>query len=211
MEDVLLVTILNSNIDELKYQCLSNKQALGYCQSNDFWINKFKHDKLPLFTTHNTINQWIDEYKLMQKYKYQAQDILMINKIESERLIDTLNVIVIAFTISTYPLIKNYFDVDDYQDNHIYGIMILNHIDHYEMIYHFIDIDTDEVTGIKKSTNYNEILNLIISVLYIDPNAEILDALSYPFIITTDTINWEDDAQRIGYKRLGIRDTLVYI
>ena len=208
MEDALLATMLTSNIDDIKNQCLSNRSALQYCNQPHFWKEKFKHDNLPLLSLPKNINDWIKEYKLMQQYKYDAQDILMINKIESERTIDKLNIIIVAINDPTYHLAQQLFNLDIYDEDYTYNIVINNKISHYEMIFNSLDEDNE----IKKPTNYNEILNLLISVMYLDPHPEILDQNSDYFNLPEQFISLRlPDEQRIAYKRLGIRETLKYL
>lgn len=211
MEDALLATMLNSNIDDIKDQCLSNKSALQYCRGPHFWKEKFKHDNLPLLSLPKNINDWIKEYKLMQKYKYDAQDILMINKIESERTIDKLNIITVAIRKPAYRLAQQLFNLDIYSEDYFYDILIDNKITHYEMIFESFDKDDNRVE-IKKPTNYNEILTLLTSVMYLDPYPEILDQNSDYFMLDEQYVAFRlPDEQRIAYKRLGIRETLKYL
>lgn len=209
MEDIFLVTMLNSTIDEVKTQCLSNKAAFNHCSHKDFWIEKFNHDNLPLFNHPSSIGEWIKLYKLMQKYKYDVQDLLLINKIESERVIDPLNQIKLPISNSIYHLFKDIYK-DDFDINSFYDI-IINQRDN-EVSYTRIELDTGELFEVKQSMHYNKILILIISILYLDPHIEILDQMSNLFMIGEDNISgWDIDSQRIAYKRLGIISAINYI
>ncbi len=211
MEDVFLVTMLNSNIDEVKTQCLTNKTAFNHCSHKDFWVEKFKHDRLPLLSSPSNINEWIKQYKLIQSFKYKAQEILMINKIESEREIDQLNTIMLNLNENTYYLAKLLFDVEDYELDYAYDIIIKNNINNYEIFYNRIFYDDNILYQLKKSINYNEILTLLISVMYLDPHVEILDQNSDFWDVSDYHMFFRSpDEQRIGYKRRGIRETLKY-
>ncbi len=214
MEDVFLVTMLNANIDDIKTQCLSNKTAYNHCSHNDFWIQKFNHDHLPLINENNlSINEWIKLYKLMQKYKYKAQDILLIHKIESERVIDPLYIIKLAINDNVFHLFKEMYKDKIPHFDHIYDIDISINKSLYDVSYNQIELETGELVQIKQSMSYNQVLNLIISVLYVEPNSEILDQMSNYFMIDeNDNIDrWDNDSKRIAYKRMGIRNAIQYI
>ncbi len=217
MEDIFISTMLNSNIDELKEQCLTNKQSNQACQKSYFWLNKFKHDHLPFYgSIPTTINGWINRYKEILKLKYKAQDILMINQIESERRIPGLNIININIKKEKYDLTEIFDSIDEgldevYNDNFMYSIIIDNNLNgHYIKIYSKINLETGENTEIFSDIEYNEILRLMIYIMYNDPYYEILDNQSNYFFDTEDRImNYQSTQDMInGFKRLGIIETL---
>lgn len=226
MEDIFITTMLNSNIEEIKEQCFANRQIHRYCQGSYFWIEKFNHDRLPLLgELPKNINGWINRYNEILKLKHDAQDILMINQIESERSNNPLKIIMIPITQNKYHLVKEFFkkDLDNYDEefykeldddfnvNYMYDISIVNSLDGiYEKIYTKINFESAEAIYINQGTDYNEILYLLISTMFKDPYYEILDQNSHQFFDKEENImNYGDTIDLInGYKRIGIRESL---
>ncbi|HSW76974.1 MAG TPA: hypothetical protein VLG50_08000 [Candidatus Saccharimonadales bacterium] len=79
IEDVDVRILLDLDIQSLSNQCFVNKYANRFCSKQQFWINKYNHDQLPIFKPYpTTIKQWIDDYKLT----LEASNILLVNEIE---------------------------------------------------------------------------------------------------------------------------------
>lgn len=55
--------LLNSNIENISAVCSINKSNRNICLSNYFWEEKFRHDDIPLMKMHDSIPNWILEYK----------------------------------------------------------------------------------------------------------------------------------------------------
>ncbi|HSW76973.1 MAG TPA: hypothetical protein VLG50_07995 [Candidatus Saccharimonadales bacterium] len=100
IQDVDVRILLDLDIQSLSNQCFTSKFAHQFCSQQQFWINKYNHDQLPLFTPYpNTIKQWIDDYKLT----LEASNILLVNEIEltKEDPIDDLIGVISVYKLET--------------------------------------------------------------------------------------------------------------
>ena len=79
--DIIFNVLLNADIDNILPLCLTNHDNNKICEDVYFWINKFKHDKLPIMVELYpiTIYQWVIEYKHVETCYGTVKNILIIN------------------------------------------------------------------------------------------------------------------------------------
>lgn len=211
MQDTIVNAMLSSNIDELKNYCLTNKLAYINCKSTEFWLEKFENDNLPYVgETPTSINAWIERYKTIKNLKHTAQDIIMINKIETKRN-EALNLIRIVIRENTYDLIKDVMD-EDYNNEFIYDITITKKLNGYKTEYVKINIEDGDMETVDDTLSYNDVVYLMVYVMYYDKDYEILDEQSNPFLMTdTDMAviaQYSEEDRKNAYKRIGIIEAL---
>ena len=104
-EDMIYQIMLNSDVTTLARLCTLNKRNSQICQDIRFWINKFYNDELPFpnfelntfndfkeeYEGDNDIVVWLTIYEDMIKSKKEAADILLVNKIEKNRIHNKTN------------------------------------------------------------------------------------------------------------------------
>lgn len=69
-EDVLYTILLNADIDEINNLCYI-KPFNKLC-SEQFWINLFQNDHLPIIEHQHTIPDWVKEYKKIYSIIYKV-------------------------------------------------------------------------------------------------------------------------------------------
>jgi hypothetical protein len=84
--DPFFEILKNTTIKSLRQFSMTNKKINEICHDRYFWIEKFKHDNLPLFSEPNDYNGWIKEYNKMYDMRKTANKILIINNIERKRV-----------------------------------------------------------------------------------------------------------------------------
>ncbi|HSW76944.1 MAG TPA: hypothetical protein VLG50_07850 [Candidatus Saccharimonadales bacterium] len=60
--DMLFETLILSDINTIVNTCTSNKELMLLCDDT-FWINKFKHDNLPITRQPKNFNGWVKLYR----------------------------------------------------------------------------------------------------------------------------------------------------
>ena len=63
-EDILMIILLESKLEEIQSLCAIKK--FTYLCNNQFWIEIFKRDDIPIFNKLTTIAEWIHEYKKLK-------------------------------------------------------------------------------------------------------------------------------------------------
>jgi hypothetical protein len=71
-EDVMLQTLLYSDIDTVVNTCTTNKNKMKLCNTQ-FWIEKFKRDNLPIYKQVNDFPNWVKQYKMIKEAKHNAE------------------------------------------------------------------------------------------------------------------------------------------
>lgn len=81
--DIRFKILCHLHINDIKNICFTDKLSLDICSDKNFWINKFKNDKMLLLNTNNlTINDWISTYDKIYEAQENARKIMIINTIE---------------------------------------------------------------------------------------------------------------------------------
>lgn len=75
----------NTTIKSLQQFSMIDKKINEICHDRYFWIEKFKHDNLPLFSEPNDYNEWIKEYNKMYDIRKTAKKVLIIHDVERKR------------------------------------------------------------------------------------------------------------------------------
>lgn len=73
--EILLETLQYTDIDTIVNICTANSLKLNLCD-NQFFINKFKHDQLPILHQHRHFNKWVKEYRLAKAAQKEAIKLL---------------------------------------------------------------------------------------------------------------------------------------
>lgn len=95
--DVLFRSLYDMDLMTLNSMIATNSNISNYCNTKQFWINKFKHDNITIYGDPQTVNDYVEQYKLMIKAKQEI----------GEQLNKNFNFIEIKFR--TY----KYFDIWD--------------------------------------------------------------------------------------------------
>ena len=69
--EILLETLLYSDIDTIVNVCTTNQRKMMLC-NKDFFLDKFNHDNLPLLHHHKTFNKWVDDYRKVKAAQVEA-------------------------------------------------------------------------------------------------------------------------------------------
>lgn len=89
-DDVLVQTLLHSDINTIVNVCTSSKNKEKLCDAQ-FWHSKFEIDHLPLIEKSKNFNDWVNNYSTMMKAKIEAgkmtQIILLFNKYKGDAII----------------------------------------------------------------------------------------------------------------------------
>lgn len=66
--DARFSILLNTNIEAMSSICSVDANLSEICNRYDFWVKKFKHDKLPFILKKipTTLNKWVIEYKKIE-------------------------------------------------------------------------------------------------------------------------------------------------
>lgn len=65
--------LINVDIGTLENYCLTSRAHYNTCKNQAFWIEKFKHDLLPLpYPLPTTLRTWIDSHNVISKYMDEA-------------------------------------------------------------------------------------------------------------------------------------------
>jgi hypothetical protein len=81
INDIEYNILLNTDIDSIS-KLIHFKQTSKIIDDNNFWLEKFKHDDIPIITKRTDYRTWIEEYKKVQTSIDLANKILIINDIE---------------------------------------------------------------------------------------------------------------------------------
>ena len=206
IEDNLNTILLTTDIDTIKSMSLVDKNWLKCCNDTNFWKLKFNHDNLPIITSSLiTIDEWIQEYKLVLYCKNMASNILLVNYIESKQ---------------TYNASKriNLFDDRDKYTNTILPESITDKPDIIKMQIEvvnkkeYIVLYYTETTTSLVTATYDEVLNIFIKTIYHDDHNIVLrdNMWEKPFILT-EKIEYNDsvsDYDLVLIQRQTIYDTL---
>lgn len=221
--DIVFNVLLNTTMDNIVSLCLMSRKFYQTCNHEYFWINKFEHDKLPIMINiYPTItSKWIIEYKHVRNCYDTAKDILTINKIEKHRSNDKTDGIITIYLNSFYhgmnaenrlmseinKLIKNT------SVNKIIQIIKIYLLDdnNYKIIY-LLNDNKNYVINI----NYNQVIDILVLMLYHEPLLEILDEdLIVTFItkpLPDDEFSWYTDDQKERYfRRQSLWDAIEYL
>jgi len=140
-DDVNTTILLNTNMDDMKNICYSNKYFNQLCHKVHFWHTKFKNDNLPLPPINfKKIEEWIDCYQFTLKMMSYVNVIIdnYINKKINVKInyvhdLSIFKSIVHPIILSTwyhmwYKASKNYFtDIHQrYDDTQPHGILVIS-------------------------------------------------------------------------------------
>ena len=207
MNDIYFNILLGSDIDDIVINCQANTESLKLCQTKHFWMAKFKHDRLPyLISSFDHMKDYVAAYQLIKSYKLESQTILAIHDVESRRIVDQMRYMIIPIYKDQWTIMTQFLNLDViYDSNSTYDISVVKN-EHYEL-----SLNVDGFTHEPVTKTYNQMLNLLINLLYQNPSAEILDQESMKYILPYDydVDHADEDTKRINYKRLGIRDALM--
>lgn len=84
--DIIYNVMLNADFETLKHLCQTNKASLKYCKDSHFWYAKLAHQQLPV-PNKEMIKQlgWMTLYQSLSSAYKEAKEMLLVNKIESQR------------------------------------------------------------------------------------------------------------------------------
>lgn len=89
-DDVLVQTLLHSDINTIVNVCTSSKNKEKLCDAQ-FWHSRFEIDHLPLIEKSKNFNDWVKQYSTLIDAKIQAEQmtkiILLFNKYKGEVII----------------------------------------------------------------------------------------------------------------------------
>ncbi len=71
--------------ESLNKICRTNKYSRKLCDNQSFWIDKFKHDKLPIIYNPDLLDKWLLLYKSTTLAKKNAEYALKIQNIENNK------------------------------------------------------------------------------------------------------------------------------
>ena len=80
--DMLMEIAINLDINDIQNICQTDQEFLNICSTQQFWINKYHHDHLPLLSKQNNIKDWIKDYVATKH----TVNLLWLNKKESKIL-----------------------------------------------------------------------------------------------------------------------------
>jgi hypothetical protein len=92
-KDIFYDIALNTDIKNIKNLSLTNQDYYKILNSNQFWIDKYSYDQLPLLNNYVTISDWIRDYIITKK----AIDLLWLNQLEQDILHKN---IILVFNVS---------------------------------------------------------------------------------------------------------------
>ncbi|HSW76446.1 MAG TPA: hypothetical protein VLG50_05350 [Candidatus Saccharimonadales bacterium] len=76
-KEMISETLLYSDIDTIVSMCQTSKTNQQLC-NEQFWINKFKYENLPILIQPTTLNEWVKLYKLTDISKLRAEQMIKI-------------------------------------------------------------------------------------------------------------------------------------
>lgn len=206
-DDVLYEILLVMSIQEMP-NFLVNHKMKNILLSDYFWYAKLKYNNLPIPSEKilKKLN-WFNMYKLLVKAKKEANDILVVNKIEAQRLHFKSKGEIILLPYDYYVSDLYFTNLKEILKNNqckSIGIKIVFTLnlripDQYKLKYIIYDTNLKTINEITEITltNENVILNILILFLlnmYIDKtNSQIVDndATSFRYLpnITDDQLS----------------------
>ncbi|HSW76412.1 MAG TPA: hypothetical protein VLG50_05180 [Candidatus Saccharimonadales bacterium] len=140
IDEITYSYLLNTNINDLKNLCQTNKNIYELCNDIHFWYTKFEKNNLPLPKVNFfTIQQWIDCYQFTTRIMNYVDHVLTYLDKENLEiyLINDLSIfanIVDKKTLSLwyniwYKVSEDYFDDIriGYDDNAPVGVLVIAH------------------------------------------------------------------------------------
>jgi hypothetical protein len=201
--------LLTSDIDTLQQLCVVNNAVNSYCHDKFFWVEKFKHDNLPLPRELPTSYKlWVMLYKTMLMCKRTAINVLLINQIEKNRQVDPTTGVITVTLFDNYDLNallpQELLDKIEQPETEYFSFLIITLLENgnYELTYVAQSMEQDTYVEFKYPMTYSTMVQFLTLMLYNDPNLEILDDRSLDireFYATNSRL--DDVAQQRTYKR----------
>jgi len=215
--DTIYNILLNTDIDSLNELCFLNKTTHQHCQNKHFWIEKFKHDQLPMMhILPKNIKEWINTYIVLKKSQDKMQLLLKVNQIESLMIHDpSPGLIIITLSIEHKELDmilpkkllnvlpKDMSLVDGMNDYFTYLELQLLKNNDYQLTFFIQPLEEDDRFGYDIILSFKETLDFLTLFYYYDPWLEILDYKSEAFIL-----NLKDNSTPHNLRRTMIYDIL---
>jgi len=218
----------NTTIKSLRHFSITNKKINEICQDKYFWVEKFKHDNLPLFTEPNDYNEWTKEYIKMYDIKTTAKKVLIINDIERKRTDQWQSEGKIEIFNNDKVNIKDFFndekiEIDEFTDNlkinfkdytEIFDInleddnYILHYINHQFYGNHEIQYEVQQIKS------KNEIIIILTHLIYYKCKIQDINFNEgIPFLIAGQepSINYNEDKNLWFNRRVGLWEALDYL
>jgi len=211
----------NTTIKSLRHFSMTNKKINEICHNKYFWVEKFKHDNLPLFSEPNDYNEWIKEYNKIYNIRKTANKVLMINDIERKRTDRWESEGCIEIFNNENINITNFFNDDKSEINDIIGNLIEYSKDYY--IYsvdnHYIlqciiytRLDYEYQHDFKEIKSKNDIITILTHLIYYGCKIEDLSfGISFLIAGQEPPINYSEDEKLWFNRRVGMWETLDYL
>jgi len=201
-KDVDYEILLNLNIHDITALCLVNKYTQKLCTDNNFWVQKFENDKLPLIYYQDTPAEWTLLYKETLKAKKKAEYSIIINDIELKNDDDNRIIITADDAILSHII---YGQLNHNHEYNIVSIIITKEGDQYDITLYSID------SPLSLILDKNQTIMLLTSCYVYEHELEIMSN-DLPLIITNNMYDrYIRDSHKILYKRQGILETLEYL
>ena len=223
--DIIFNILLNTHIDNITLSCLISNKYNKICNTEYFWIDKFKYDNIPILIDvyPTTISKWIVEYKRVKYCFGTTKDILIINKIEKNRINDktdgTISINLYYFYDDFSKMVENKLMIEINKLIHNTSVNRIIHTikmrllqdNNYKIIYRLRDEKNDHVVNI----NYTQVIKILVVILYHEPLLEISDedqmVIFIPKTISYQDFSWYMDDQKKRYlRRQSLWDALEY-
>lgn len=219
VNDVMYEILLRSDYDTVKNYCQSHKTNL--C-NNDFWKNKCLYD-YP-FLNNYSIDNYKQEYKLLQKLYKDADNIVIISDMEKNIQYTEIEInpgiIVIHFLVSIdykLPFLINYIpELNSTYGNLIAMIVNIKPINNkYQLSYDFDNKDYSDEHNIEIILSKQTIINILQEALYYNyknPKTIFItdeyEDLYLPETQKFDYNRWDKYVIEKHFRRLGMLDIL---
>jgi len=221
--DPFFEILKNTTIKSLPQFSMINKKFNELCHDKYFWIEKFKHDNLPLFSEHNDYNEWIKEYNKMYDIRTTAKKVLIINDIERKRTDKWESEGCIEIFNNENINITNFFDDDKSEINDIIGNLIefiqdyyIYRVDnHYILQCIIVDtrLDYEYQHDFKETKSKNDIITILTHLIYYKCKIQDISFDGIPFLIAEQEppINYSENEKLWFNRRVGIWEALDYL
>jgi hypothetical protein len=228
-DEVLFNIMINNDINLIKNICITSKNALHLCSDIYFWQKKFEHDNLPIMSKilPKYVSEWIIEYNCVFKSHTESRHIVIVNNIESTRLLDqTDGVILLSLPRGVNPrhlLPEKYGNllvrvVIYARDNNMIPftqyIKLIRINNNYKFTYYLREsIGVRLVKSPDIDCTDEDIINILIQISYHNKfyndssYINITDSEKIPF---TGNFLYDNDNKTIVDKRISILDTLKF-
>ena len=82
--DVDYQILYRLDVNDLTNVCISHHYTQQLCDNQQFWINKFKQDDLPIMSEPTTLQEWLTLYQLVSQAKTDVRHIMMMKNITKQ-------------------------------------------------------------------------------------------------------------------------------